>query len=206
MKAESLALAAFLPQLSGQSVVLMSDNASIVAYLWHQSSTVSHSIRGSTLDRAVFGLPDSQVYSREEERFGGPAQSSRPGSSHGMVPSSEGFLGNLRGVRASPSRPLCHPHQYQASSVRVPGSGPDGLEAGRVPAPVGPSVYLCLPTVFAAQAGFVESSSFDLALVSSGGSVVSFPLSGTRHVCALGEGLLDNPEPCILLDGGGSGC
>ena len=35
MKAVLLALAAFLPQLSGQSLVLMSDNASVVAYFWH---------------------------------------------------------------------------------------------------------------------------------------------------------------------------
>ena len=35
MKAVSLALAAFLPHLLGQSVVLMSDNASVVTYLRH---------------------------------------------------------------------------------------------------------------------------------------------------------------------------
>ena len=40
MKALSLALAAFLPQLSGQSVVPMSNNAMDVAYLWHQGGTV----------------------------------------------------------------------------------------------------------------------------------------------------------------------
>ena len=47
------------------------------------------------------------------------------------------------------------------------------MEAGRVPTPLGPSVSLCLPSVCsAAQAGVVESSSFDHALVSSGGAVV----------------------------------
>ena len=35
VRAVALALAAFLPQLSGQSVVLMSDNALVVAYLWY---------------------------------------------------------------------------------------------------------------------------------------------------------------------------
>ena len=44
MKAVTLALAAFLPQLSGQSVILMSDNASVVAYLLHQGSTVSRAM------------------------------------------------------------------------------------------------------------------------------------------------------------------
>ena len=58
MKAVSLALATFLPQLSGQSVVLMSDNASVVAYLQHQGGMVSrgpvsHGLRGRSLDRAA---------------------------------------------------------------------------------------------------------------------------------------------------------
>ena len=42
MKAVSLALAAFLLQLLGQSIVLMRDNAMVVAYLRHQNCTVSH--------------------------------------------------------------------------------------------------------------------------------------------------------------------
>ena len=41
MRAVELALASFLPQLAGQSVVLMSDNTSVVAYLRHQGGTVS---------------------------------------------------------------------------------------------------------------------------------------------------------------------
>ena len=59
MKAVALALAAFLPQLSGQSVVLMSNNASIVVYLRHQGSTVSrtlsHGLQDHHVDRAAFG-------------------------------------------------------------------------------------------------------------------------------------------------------
>ena len=41
MRAVELALASFLPQLAGQSIVLMSNNASAVAHLWHQGGTVS---------------------------------------------------------------------------------------------------------------------------------------------------------------------
>ena len=41
MKAIVVALAAFLPQLLGQSVVLMSDNATVVTYLRNQGSIVS---------------------------------------------------------------------------------------------------------------------------------------------------------------------
>ena len=45
MRAVELALASFLPQLAGQSVVLISDNASVIAYLRHQGSTVSSRLR-----------------------------------------------------------------------------------------------------------------------------------------------------------------
>ena len=41
MRTVELALAAFLPQLAGQCVVLMSNNVSVVAYLRHQGGTVS---------------------------------------------------------------------------------------------------------------------------------------------------------------------
>ena len=41
MKAVSLALAASMPQLLGQSVVLISDNASVVAYLLYQDDAIS---------------------------------------------------------------------------------------------------------------------------------------------------------------------
>ena len=44
MKAVALALAAFLPQFSEHSVVLMSDNALVVAYLQHQGSTVPRTV------------------------------------------------------------------------------------------------------------------------------------------------------------------
>ena len=50
MKAVALALAALLPQLSGQCVVLMNDNASVVAYLWHQGDTASRGVRDRPVD------------------------------------------------------------------------------------------------------------------------------------------------------------
>ena len=173
MKAVVLALASFLPQLSGQSVILMSYNATGVAYLPESrrhsvSCPMSHGSQGSALNQAPFSFPDGQVYPRKEKCSGAPAQWSRPGSSHGMVPSSERVRGDLRGVRSSPSQPFCHSHQCQASTLYLFGSRPNGLEA-----PLGSSVYLCLPTVCSAQAGLVESASLDRALVGSGGAVVS---------------------------------
>ena len=53
------------------------------------------------------------------------------------------------------------------------GSRPDGVEAGRVSAPLVTSVCLYLPTICSALAGLVECASFDCALVGSGGAVVA---------------------------------
>ena len=74
MKAVALALAAFLAQLSGQSVILMSDNASVVVYLRHQGGTVSrtlsHGLRDHHVDRAAFGSLISKVHFGEEKHSG----------------------------------------------------------------------------------------------------------------------------------------
>ena len=53
------------------------------------------------------------------------------------------------------------------------------MEAGRVLTSWRLSVSLCLPSVCSAQAGVVESSSFDRALVGSGGTIVA----SERMVC-----------------------
>ena len=50
MKATVLPLATFLPQMSGQSVVLMSGNATVVAYLRNQGGTVTHVLCCMVLD------------------------------------------------------------------------------------------------------------------------------------------------------------
>ena len=44
------ALAAFLPQLSGQTIVLMSDNTTVVAYLRNQEGTVSRVMSDMALE------------------------------------------------------------------------------------------------------------------------------------------------------------
>ena len=92
MKVVSVSLAAFLPQLSGRSVILMSNNALVVAYLRYQDGAVSrdpsHGLRDHPVDPEAFCLPVDEIHSGEEEHSGRPAQPSRPCSSHGMVPSS----------------------------------------------------------------------------------------------------------------------
>ena len=78
------------------------------------------------------------------------------------------------------------------------------MEAGRVPAPLGPSVSLCLPTVCSAQAGLIESACFDWALVGSGDTVVAIERVVRRSFVPVGRQAtrtstgvaLAGPTPC----------
>ena len=95
MLAVMLALAAFLPQLSGQSVVLMSHNTTVVMYLIYPRrhclvGVVPHDGRDCLLDRALQSFSDSSVYSWGEECSGRLAQSSQPGPSNRVVPLAQG--------------------------------------------------------------------------------------------------------------------
>ena len=62
------------------------------------------------------------------------------------------------------------------------------MEAGLVPASLGPSLGLCLPSMCSALADLVESASFDRALVGSGGTVAA-----ERVVCRSFSLLVNEP-------------
>ena len=157
MRAVKLALAAFLPQLSGQSVFLISDNASVVAYLWHHGGTVSwrlclmvpeitqwterHSVQlearcipGRNILADQLSCPD-QVLPTEWSLL------------------SQVFEGICSVLRLSPSRPVCHSGKHKASALRVSSSRSHSLEAGCSSSTVGHSVRLCLPSFCAAPPG-----------------------------------------------------
>ena len=94
---------------------------------------VPHGIRYCSLYQASFCLPVSSVYPREGE------------CSDGMIPLTKGVQGNLRSLRASPSRCVHYSGKCQASSLHLSSSGSNGLEAGCFSAPLGPSLSLHFP-------------------------------------------------------------
>ena len=103
MVAVSLVLAAFLHQLSGQSVVLMSDNTTFVAYLQHQGGTVSRVLcRMATevvlwMERHSVSLTVRYILGKKNALAD---QLSRPNR---VLPT------ELSPLRSSPSQPLCQP-------------------------------------------------------------------------------------------------
>ena len=81
---------AFAPVV-GSGCCLLSTNTTVVASPQHQAGTMFHVLfrmatRVVLWTKRRSTLPDGLVYSREVLCFGGPAQLSRPDSSHRMVP------------------------------------------------------------------------------------------------------------------------
>ena len=69
----------------------------------------------------------------------------------------QGCRGDLQRLRPSPSQPVCHLREHEASTVCVPGSGPANVEAGCLSTPMGPSVSLYLPAICSSLAGSLLS-------------------------------------------------
>ena len=96
MMVVSRALATFLPQYSGQSVVLQSDNATVVTYLRHQGETVFCVL--CCMAAEVVLWTECHLVSLTARCIPGKSKvlaaqlSSRPDSSHGMI-LSEGLRG-----------------------------------------------------------------------------------------------------------------
>ena len=89
-----MALDAFLGRLTGELVIVMSDNATGVAYLRKQGATISKTTcdlaHETVLCGGVLSEFDGMVHPRKEHSSG-PAESSQPGPSHRVVSSSPGL-------------------------------------------------------------------------------------------------------------------
>ena len=175
MKAVALVLAALLHQLLGKNVILINDNASVVAYLQHQGSTVSQMLclMASEITRWIewnlVQLSARYILGRKNILAGQP---SCPGK---VLPKEWSVL--LKVFKGTCSV-FDHLDLFAARvNVKLPlyvFPVPDPLawKQDAFQSPVGPSVSVCLPTICVSQAGSLPSSSFDKLLISSGGSAV----------------------------------
>ena len=153
MKAVVLPLAVFLPHLSGESVILMSDNNTGVAYLlWNRGGTVSRILCCMVTEvvlwtRHHFVSLTARNIPKQKKKF-----ANQLSHSNQVLPMEWSLLPrvfqDICKVFGHPHlKSLWHPLQCQAPALLLTSSGPDGLEAECVPAPLEPSVYLCLPAV-----------------------------------------------------------
>ena len=117
-----LEMNAFLPRIVAESVVLMSDNTTVMAYLKKQEGTFSRVMcsfgSGDCRLRPALGDFDHQIHPREEHRSG-PVEPSRLGPSLWVVPTSLGVWCHLRGIQSFLWRLICYQSKHKASILCV---------------------------------------------------------------------------------------
>ena len=162
MRAVEFTLAAFLTQLAWQSVVLVSDNVSFVAYLRHQGGTMSGRLclMASVSPSGPSGIWCSwKLVTFQERRTFWPINS--VSQTRFFQQSGLSYLKCLRGfeyVWPSSSRSVCHSIQHKTAALHVPNSGSSHLEAGCSSSLVGPSLRLSHPPICTAPSGDLVGS------------------------------------------------
>ena len=132
-------------------------------------------------------LSGSQVYSRQTEHFSGSVKSSRPDSPDGVVSPAPCVRQVLLGVWLSPSRPLHHQGQQQASSICVPGARSASMETRRPASSFGSPRHLRLSSVCSAPSSHRMSHGVGGSSVTPSSStlasegVVRGPTRPSRH-------------------------
>ena len=178
MKTVILSLVAFLPQLLGQSVVPMSDNVTVVAYLQSEGGTVSRVLCHMALDIVLWTERQSVSLSAryipgKKNVLVDPTQSSQP-----VFPTEWSLLPRV-------FEAICeffgHPHlklfttraNAKLSLYISPVMNPMIRKQDTIQHRWDHSLSLRRSSVCSSSASIVKSAAFNRALVSSGGSVVA---------------------------------
>ena len=128
LKAFFLALRHFKDQCQDQTVLVATDNSTVIAYINKQGGT--HSAEMCALLWRIMTLShniESQAHSRVPECDGRPAVQVESGPVNGMVTTSTGVQTDMPTVVHSPRGPVYHSSEPQASAVRVSYPRPQGL-------------------------------------------------------------------------------
>ena len=152
MKALFLALRSFNHLVTDHQVTAMCDNSTVVAYVNKQGG---HSLRlpllvdraTSPMDGIQQGPTGSEVPAGTIQRPGGPTQPPQPSPGCGMVASPSGSKGPTANVGFPHSRPVRNTSQCQAASVLLPDPGSPGPLRGCLPAPLGQSRHVRVPSL-----------------------------------------------------------
>ena len=133
LKAVSLALQRFKDQCQDQTVLVATDNSTVVAYINKQGGT--HSAEMCALLWKImtwcqcyrYQITLNQTHARVSECDGRPAVQVEPSSVNRMVTASAGVQTDLSQVVHSSCRSICHSPEPQTSTVRVSSPGPKCL-------------------------------------------------------------------------------
>ena len=131
LKAVSLALRDFKDQCQNQTVLVATDNSTVVAYINKQGGTLSRDVCSPVEDHdLVPSLPHnikSQAHSRVPECDGRPTVQVQPSAVNRMVSAPAGVQTDLPEVVHTSCRLICHSPEPQTSTVRISCPRPKGL-------------------------------------------------------------------------------
>ena len=153
LKAVSLALRNFKDLCQDQTVLVATDNSTVVAYINKQGGTHSHSLRDvrSPVEDHDLVPPLShnikcQTHSGVSECDGRPPIQVQPSAVDRMVTASTGVQTDLPEVVHSSCEPVCHSSEPQTPSLRVSNPRPKGLGHRCSEHKLDGSRCLCLPS------------------------------------------------------------
>ena len=196
LKAVFLALKEFRTLVCNKTVLIATDNTTVVAYINKEGGMTSGSLC-ALLWRILSWCTRQQVILRAR-RIPGPAErDSRqaiqawPDHSNGVVTSSRGIQSHMRPVAPASSGPVCHQIQQQTTTVCLTGPRPPGLGSGCTQPVLGGPGPIRLPT--------------GSHLGQSGGEATGLPLQQNnsdctrvaQHALVLGPGSNVKPDPSV---------
>ena len=135
LKAVFLALKEFRTLVCNKTVLIATDNTTVVAYIKKRGGdevgvTVCPTVENPVLVHQTAGNPQSTSHPRPGERDSRQAIQTWPDHSNRVVTSSSSVPGCMLKVAPATSRPVCHQVQQQTATVCITGTRPPGLGSG----------------------------------------------------------------------------
>ena len=196
LKAVFLALKEFRTLVCNKTVLIATDNTTVVAYINKEGEdevgvTVCPTVENPVLVHQTAGNPQGTSHPRPAERDSRQAIQTWPDHSNRVVTSSSSIPSCMRKVAPATSGPVCHQVQQQTAPVCVTGARPPGLGSGCTQSLLGGPGPIRLPT--------------GSHLGQSGGEAPGLPLQQNnldcprvaQHALGLGPGSNVKPDPTV---------
>ena len=196
LKAVFLALKEFQTLVFNKTVLVATDNTTVVAYINKEGGdeiglSVCPTVENSVLVHQAASNPQGTSHPRPAERDSRQAIQAWPDHSNRVVTSSRSVPSGMFKVASATSGPVCHQVQQQTTTVCITGTRPPGLGSGCTQPVLGVSGPIRLPT--------------GSHLGQSGGEAPGLPLQQNnsdcsrvaQHALVLGPGSNVKPDPTV---------
>ena len=196
LKAVFLALKEFQTLVFNKTVLVATDNTTVVAYINKEGGdeiglSVCPTVENSVLVHQAASNPQDTSHPRPAERDSRQAIQAWPDHSNRVVTSSRSVPSCMFKVASATSGPVCHQVQQQTTTVCITGTRPPGLASGCTQPLLGGPGPIRLPT--------------GSHLGQSGGKAPGLPLQQNnsdcsrvaQHALVLGPGSSVKPDPTV---------